>query len=198
MRSMDDDSPAAAPPDPGEVPGDPARLPEDSTQALDIRTPAPGTPAPAPDSPVRELRVAVTVDDFEGALQFYRDVLGLPVVEAWDNPQDRRGVVLAAGRATLELLSPAQTELVDQVEAGDPHTSQSVASVRPSPPVRLAIEVSDAAATAEALVESGAEPLGGPVVTPWQHRNVRVQAPDGMQLTLYTVLDATQPADPPP
>jgi hypothetical protein len=26
-------------------------------------------------------------------------------------------------------------------------------------------------------------------VTPWRHRNVRLRAPDGMQLTLFTVLD---------
>jgi len=28
------------------------------------------------------------------------------------------------------------------------------------------------------------------VVTPWRHSNVRLEAPDGMQLTLFTVLDA--------
>jgi hypothetical protein len=27
------------------------------------------------------------------------------------------------------------------------------------------------------------------VVTPWSHRNVRLRAPDGMQLTLFTVLE---------
>ena len=42
---------------------------------------------------------------------------------------------------------------------------------------------------AERLEAAGAEREGGPVVTPWQHRNVRLRAPDGMQLTLFTVLD---------
>lgn len=156
--------------------------------------PAPGT-APVggePEGPVKELRVAVTVGDFEAALRFYRDVLGLPVVEAWDDPHDRRGVVLAAGRATLELLSPAQTEFIDEVETGDP-SGRPAPTTRPAPPVRLAIEVGDSAATAQALVQSGADHLGGPVVTPWQHRNVRLRAPDGMQLTLFTVLDSADP-----
>jgi hypothetical protein len=40
------------------------------------------------------------------------------------------------------------------------------------------------------LEAAGAECLAGAVVTPWQHRNVRLVAPDGMQLTLFTVLDA--------
>jgi lactoylglutathione lyase len=128
-------------------------------------------------TPVHELRVAVTVDDYETALRFYRDTLGLPVVESWENGE-RRGVVLDAGRATLELLSVAQTELVDEVEVGE----------RVSPRIRLALEVDDSAATAEALAAAGADVIGGPAVTPWNHRNVRLHAPDGTQLTLFTVL----------
>jgi len=130
------------------------------------------------DGPVKELRVAVTVDDYDGALRFYRDVLGLPVVESWTGPTGS-GAVLAAGRATLELLSIAQAALVDEVEVGE----------RVAGPVRFAIEVDDSVATAEALTAGGARRLGGPVVTPWSHRNVRLRAPDGMQLTLFTVLD---------
>ena len=37
-------------------------------------------------------------------------------------------------------------------------------------------------------VERYAEAVAEPVVTPWRHRNVRLRAPDGMQLTLFTVL----------
>ena len=37
-----------------------------------------------PVSPVHELRVALTVDDYGEALRFYRDALGLPVVEEWE------------------------------------------------------------------------------------------------------------------
>jgi lactoylglutathione lyase len=84
--------------------------------------------------------------------------------------------VLDAGRATLELLSTDQAELVDRIEAGG----------RAAGPVRLALEVDDSAATAEALTAAGAELVGGPVVTPWSHRNVRLRAPDGIQLTLFS------------
>jgi lactoylglutathione lyase len=56
-------------------------------------------------------------------------------------------------------------------------------------PVRVALEVEDSGATAAALVAGGAELLGGPVVTPWSHRNVRLRMPDGLQLTLFTALD---------
>ena len=39
---------------------------------------------------------------------------------------------------------------------------------------------------ADRLVAAGAERVGPPVITPWGDRNARVQAPDGMQLTLFT------------
>jgi catechol 2,3-dioxygenase-like lactoylglutathione lyase family enzyme len=128
--------------------------------------------------PVRELRVAVTAENYEEALAFYRDALGLPVVESWEN-EGGSGAILDAGRATLEVLSRSQVDYVDEIEAGG----------TPSGPVRFALEVEDSVASAEALEAAGAERLGVPVVTPWQHRNVRLRAPDGMQLTLFTVLD---------
>lgn len=131
------------------------------------------------ESPVRELRVALTVEDYEEAVRFYRDVLGLPVIEEWANPTGS-GAILDAGRATLEVLSSDQTDHVDDVEVGRRGVSG---------PVRLALEVEDSAAAAENLVDAGAERLSEPVVTPWSHRNVRLRAPDGMQLTLFTVLD---------
>jgi catechol 2,3-dioxygenase-like lactoylglutathione lyase family enzyme len=131
------------------------------------------------ESPVRELRVALTVEDYEAAVRFYRDALGLPVIEEWANPTGS-GAILDAGRATLELLSVDQTGLVDEVEVGRRGVSG---------PVRLALEVDDSAATAELLTEAGAQQLADPVETPWRHRNVRLRAPDGMQLTLFTVLE---------
>jgi catechol 2,3-dioxygenase-like lactoylglutathione lyase family enzyme len=120
----------------------------------------------------------VTVEDYARALEFYRDVLGLPVVQAWDTPAGS-GAILDAGRATLELLSVTQAELVDRVEVGE----------RVAGPIRLALEVEDSEQTAGELVAGGAELLAQPVVTPWSHRNVRLRAPDGMQLTLFTVLE---------
>lgn len=131
------------------------------------------------EGPVRELRVALTVEDYEEAVRFYRGVLGLPVIEEWAYPSGS-GAILEAGRATLEVLSGNQTDHVDEVEVGRRGVSG---------PVRLALEVEDSAVTADELVEAGAERLSEAVVTPWSHRNVRLRAPDGMQLTLFTVLD---------
>ena len=89
--------------------------------------------------------------------------------------------MLAAGRATIEILSTAQGEAVDRIEVGR----------RVGAPVRLALEVADSAAAANRLEAAGAEQLGAVVETPWGHHNVRLKSPEGLQLTLFTVLDGT-------
>jgi lactoylglutathione lyase len=124
---------------------------------------------------VTELRVALTMADFDGALAFYRDALGLQQIADWSSDTGRV-VLLEAGRATLELLDDAQAATVDRIEAGQ----------RVSGTVRLALEVSDSDSIARRLVAAGAEQVAPPVTTPWGDRNARVRAPDGMQLTLFT------------
>ena len=124
---------------------------------------------------VKELRLALTVDDFDAALAFYRDTLGLQMRDMWVG-EGSRGALLEAGRATLELFDEGQAAMVDEIEVG-----RRVAGT-----VRIAFEVEDSSATADALEAAGAERLGGPVETPWRDLNVRLVAPDGMQLTLFT------------
>jgi lactoylglutathione lyase len=124
---------------------------------------------------VIELRLAFTVQDFDQALAFYRDALGLEQLADWSTDSGRV-VALDAGRAVLELLDEAQAETVDTAEAGR----------RVSGTVRFALRVADSEATARRLAEAGAVPVAPPVLTPWGDRNARVEAPDGMQLTLFT------------
>jgi lactoylglutathione lyase len=126
---------------------------------------------------VTELRVALTVADFDEAVAFYRDALGLEQRADWSG-DDGRVIILSAGRAMLELFDQAQAEQVDAIEAGR----------RVSGVVRLALEVADSEETAQRLVAAGGEEVAPPVITSWGDRNARVQAPDGMQLTLFTTI----------
>ena len=119
--------------------------------------------------------MALTVPDFDEALAFYRDALGLTQIADWST-EGGRVILLEAGRATLELFDEAQAETVDLIEAGG----------RVSGTVRFALEVADSESTAERLVAAGAERVATPVTPPWGGRNARVRAPDGMQLTLFT------------
>ena len=124
-----------------------------------------------------ELRLVLTVDDFDQALGFYRDALGLPELEKWETTGDARIAILDGGRATLELVNEAQAAAIDDVEVGS----------RVAGPLRIAIEVADSPTLAARLVAAGAEQLADPVLTPWNDLNVRLRAPDGLQLTLFTV-----------
>lgn len=123
---------------------------------------------------LRELRVALTVDNFDGAATLYRDALGLTVVKEWSEQQGR-GLILRASSATVELVDRPQAAYIDEIEAGE----------RTSGPVRLAFEVPDIGAAADALRERGAKALGGPVETPWGDLNQRFQTAEGLQMTLY-------------
>ena len=122
-----------------------------------------------------ELRLALTVENFDEALAFYRDTLGLKPLEMWV-AEGSKGALLDAGRATLELFDEGQAAMVDEVEVGR----------RVAPKVRIAFRVEDSTALADRLEAAGAERVAGPVETPWHDVNVRLNAPDGMQLTLFT------------
>jgi catechol 2,3-dioxygenase-like lactoylglutathione lyase family enzyme len=126
---------------------------------------------------VTEFRVALTVPDFDRALAFYRDALGLEQVADWSSETGKVVLLLAPGRATLELLDERQAEMIDRIEAG----------ARVSGAVRLAFEVADSDATAQVLTAAGGAPVAPTVMTPWGDRNARIRTPDGMQLTLFTV-----------
>ena len=122
-----------------------------------------------------ELRVVLTVPDFDQAVAFYRDALALEQLADWSG-DDGRVVLLDAGRATIELFDERQAESVDRIEAGN----------RVSGPVRLAFEVGDLDGTVQRLLVAGAEAEAPPVLPPWGGRNARLRVPDGMQLTLFT------------
>lgn len=123
---------------------------------------------------VRGLRVALTEEDFDRAVAVYRDGLGLAVVNEWNEPTGR-GMILSAGEATLELLDPRDAAFTDEVEAGQPLAGQ----------VRLAFAVGDVAAVAFGLEAAGAQAVRPPVRTSWSELSQRLQAPDGMQISLF-------------
>ena len=131
-------------------------------------------------SRVRQLRVIVRADEFAAAVEFYRDALGLREEAAFDDPSGARVVILDAGRATLEIANPEQIRMIDHVEVGRPV----------SPHVRLAFEVDNVLRCTEALADAGAVVIASPTETPWRSRNARLDAPAGLQLTLFQELDS--------
>lgn len=131
-----------------------------------------------PTIPVLELRVALTTDEFEKMARFYSAGLGLEPEQVWDSDQGQ-SLVLNMGKATLELFDETQAQTVDNIEVGR----------RVSGQIRFALQVPNLESAMERLLAHGATLVHPPVVTPWGDTNVRLQDPDGMQITLF------QPAD---
>lgn len=121
------------------------------------------------------MRLVVEAEDYEEAVRFYRDVLGLREELAVAGPDGAQVTILDAGRATLELANPAQKRFIDEVEVG-----RQVA-----PKIRIAFEVTDVEGATRRLADGGAEVIAEPVETPWRSRNARLAAPAGVQLTLF-------------
>lgn len=131
-----------------------------------------------PNHPILELRVALTTGDYERLVKFYTDGLGLEPAQLWNNGQGQ-ALILDMGRATLEIFDETQAQTVDQIEAGQRISGQ----------IRFALQVPDLEAAMQRLLAHGALLVHPPVITPWGDRNVRLQDPDGMQITLFQPLD---------
>lgn len=137
---------------------------------------------------VRQLRLVVEADDLDEAVAFYRDALGLREELVVEGAEGARVIVLDAGRATLELINGAQKRLIDEIEVG-----RDVARH-----IRVAFEVGDAARAAGELSDAGARLVAEPVETPWHSFNARLEAPAGLQITVFEQLLPEQGVAPRP
>ena len=126
------------------------------------------------NSSIFELRVALTVREFERSVKFYCEGLGLEPAAIWNN-DGGQALMLNMGNATLEVFDERQAEVIDQLEAAK----------RVSGQIRFALQVPDLTAAMERLLAHGATLVHPPVTTPWGDHNVRLQDPDGMQITLF-------------
>ena len=130
---------------------------------------------------VTQLRLVVEADDFDAAVRFYRDALGLSEEFFGETEGGVRVVALQAGRATLEIINPAQRRLIDDLEVGR-EVSRSI---------RVGFEVADASVATDRLVDAGAKLIAPPTETPWSSLNSRLEAPAGLQITLFEELEDT-------
>ena len=121
-----------------------------------------------------ELRVAITTQDYERLVKFYCLGLGIEPAAVWNN-DGGKALMLNMGNATLEIFDERQAEVIDTLEVGK----------RVSGQIRFALQVPDLKAAMERMLANGATLVHEPVMTPWGDYNVRLQDPDGMQITLF-------------
>jgi catechol 2,3-dioxygenase-like lactoylglutathione lyase family enzyme len=132
---------------------------------------------PASPAEVEQLVVVITTAAFDASLEFYRDVIGLDVLEEWTD---------AGHGATLSAGGPARVELIDLPDrAGRIDTDSLFIGLQVS-----AIEqIYDRAKTA------GTEIVREPADRPWGGRGFVTRDPNGVALNVYTAYDADHAPD---
>lgn len=134
-------------------------------------------------TPPKQLRLIIETDDFDEAVRFYRDVLGMPEQPAFATEGDDRVSILHAGIATIELATPTHVRNIDTIENAPPSTG---------PSLRIALEVDDTAGAVDAAVADGAELIAAPTPTPFRTINARVQGPAGWRVTFFQELESLE------
>jgi catechol 2,3-dioxygenase-like lactoylglutathione lyase family enzyme len=124
--------------------------------------------------PILELRVALTVAEYEAMTHFVQAVLGLEPSDLW-HTERTRAALYDMGRGTLELFDEPHAAEVDRIETGQ----------RTSGEFRFALRVPDVDGALARARAHGAQVVHEPVVTPWGDRNARIQAPNGLHITLF-------------
>lgn len=115
----------------------------------------------------QQMRIVIRAYDLERSLEFYRDILGLPVVSSWDRP-DGAGHLLDAGGGIVELLGKTPGD----VSRGGWDFIMPVAKYE------VILVVADAKAAHDALKAKGVETAEPLAATAWGASRFSVLDPD--------------------
>lgn len=119
------------------------------------------------------VNLVLRVDNFDDTLALFRDYLGMDIEEEWREVGN--GVLLNAGKATIEIADATQANEVDRIEVGYSTNNR----------IRVALAVPDVTAAGRTFADHGATIEGAVVDTPWGHRNQRVTTAAGVAFTLF-------------
>ena len=112
---------------------------------------------------------------WEEIIRFYRDVAGLETSKEWQDETTGNGIILEAGRASLELIDRTDAASIDDIEVGR----------RVAGSVRLALNIGENIEDAsEKFIAGGAIALADVKQAPWSKVR-RLEDPSGMQFTLF-------------
>ena len=118
---------------------------------------------------VDKFTFVITAARFDESLTFYRDLLGMRLLEEWTD---------FGHGAVLEAMPGTVVELIDTPTA------------RPRPAeertVFMGLEVTDPEVIHERLVAAGAPVNGPPAAKPWGGRGFTAFDPEGMPVNVYT------------
>lgn len=117
---------------------------------------------------VEQLVVVITSAAFEASLAFYRDVIGLEVVEEWTDAG--HGAILSAG-------GPARVELIDLPDQARRVETESLF---------IGLQVPEIDGLYDRAKAAGHEIVREPADRPWGGRGFVVRDPNGVAVNIYT------------
>ena len=121
-----------------------------------------------------EFRFVFYPSDYERAVEFYRDELGLRMTGGWDRVPGDRGALFQAAGGIIEILErPGAGEAPH--EAGPPRGGW------------LAIQVDDVDVAYDQVRFRGLAIEEGVEDKPWGHRSFAVRDPDGLLVVLFQI-----------
>jgi predicted enzyme related to lactoylglutathione lyase len=119
-----------------------------------------------------QFRFVFRPKDFEASAAFYRAGLALPVDHEWDYGGGDRGIVFFAASGMIELLGLAPGSEYVKPQGVD-----------------MLIQVDDADRWLKYAQERGLVVLLEPTTFPWGHRVIRLRDPDGVTVSLFSVVN---------
>jgi catechol 2,3-dioxygenase-like lactoylglutathione lyase family enzyme len=124
---------------------------------------------------ILSLKTMLRCRDLAASRRFYVDLLGLDVVEEWNDPGDKGCIVgFGAGGGLLEMLA---------VDADHAQHQPAFAELAANDKIELQIRVDSVDAWAKRL--DGTSDLEGPVTRPWGNRYLWLRDPDGVRVALF-------------
>jgi catechol 2,3-dioxygenase-like lactoylglutathione lyase family enzyme len=125
-----------------------------------------------------QFRFAYFTPLYDLTVAFYRDGLGLPVVEAWDRSPEDRGTLFGAASGLIEVLASPQS-----------NTSDHLFDERPPQGAFMVIEVQEAAARYQQIKEKGLVIQQELKDQAWGHRSFCVFDPNGLTIYFFSEIE---------
>ena len=128
-------------------------------------------------STLHSVKVAIRCGDYDASRAFYTTILGLRIVEEWDQPEGKGFIVALGAKGAGGFVE------VMQVPADSPQYVDAFAEPTVSDKIDLQLRTTSVDQWATLL--RGRWPFRGPEDRPWGHRYLWLRDPDQVQIVLF-------------
>jgi catechol 2,3-dioxygenase-like lactoylglutathione lyase family enzyme len=124
------------------------------------------------------LKIVIRCANLDASRRFYTGVLGLTLVEQWEEEEGRGLIVSAANGAPVALIELYEMSPADR--RFDPRFREPVCSDK------IDLQLHTAALDEWVARLRGRWPFEGPQDLPWGQRWIKLRDPDGLLIAIYT------------